>query len=1099
MKYIEKLISGIENNNIIAIDYQKDGISNLIQVIPIKVFIHNQKEYLLAEETRTQSIKTYLLSNVEKIELTSLKYDKVYKNPLNYINKAFFKNTINIVNNSRDIQLRSIKDANRFRNIVDYMLESIRSEKINDIKFYDDSKEIFRLDPKTIIKLIKKEYLEASLPNDFKYTYSLWDRKIKKTPELAIYIGYPNLRKGNIIFPILYFKCKYNVDNNSILDVDKGYLNEQLFDEVIGLTQDEINDLVSEGLNLEEISSFLNGNIEDYHILDIAYIFLNRDVQSLKSVIRDIKSIENESIHNISKPLFQLFSCEATSTNESLDCNSFMVVESNEAQEKAVRMSQSNNITVVQGPPGTGKTQTIINIIITNLILGKKTIVTSTNNKAVDNVFEKLNNLNLPKFYLRFGNKNVREELIEQFDIIIEELKKIKTDNKDRIEDIFSMNEELIIKDQKSRGIYNDLIEKYEEYIELNNKLIEIQNNLGIEFKKIMLRGRGIPSEELYNDKDSSDILNIMSSLDKLFINTISKQNGKWSLLERFFGLFVNKEKRFLNKMKVDYQNLINTDDPINSIDDLLYIISLNIDKFRYAFTKKFFDETKMKIENININEIKVEIENVKKERIDYARQLVLNKIILNLESTDLDEIDINTTKIKKYKELTDIFPVVLCTNLSVPNSIVEGFKFDVGIIDEASQCDIPASIPTIKRSESLLVIGDDQQLNPITKIDSRLDDYNLEKYEVSRSIRYRDNSIFDAFKKISKDFSFLDRHYRSKKTIIEFSNKKFYDNKLKIMRDSEDSENIKLVNVLGRTEYSRIGSKSAYNRIEIKAIMECLYNLRRDNYLGSIGIITPFRSQKDFIEEAINSMEDKFYSNIDVGTVHTFQGHEKDLIIFSSVVSRGSKNGSVMWLNKMEKLLNVAITRARDYFILICDERRMLETEGILKELVEYINSIGTYTKYEPTSIFDTLKLRNYCYEDKLNIKNLLNPYEEKMYVLLKDIIKNRNDLNIHTKTRVADVVNIDKYKNFNNEKFGYGLRSHFDFVILKNENGLWPLCAIELDGKTHSNDGRTVYRDGLKDLICEDMNLKLIRVKTDDFTNFESNIRLKIQEILY
>lgn len=91
MKYIEKLISGIENNNIIAIDYQKDGISNLIQVIPIKVFIHNQKEYLLAEETRTQSIKTYLLSNVEKIELTSLKYDKVYKNPLNYINKAFFK------------------------------------------------------------------------------------------------------------------------------------------------------------------------------------------------------------------------------------------------------------------------------------------------------------------------------------------------------------------------------------------------------------------------------------------------------------------------------------------------------------------------------------------------------------------------------------------------------------------------------------------------------------------------------------------------------------------------------------------------------------------------------------------------------------------------------------------------------------------------------------------------------------------------------------------------------------------------------------------------------------------------------------------------
>lgn len=57
--------------------------------------------------------------------------------------------------------------------------------------------------------------------------------------------------------------------------------------------------------------------------------------------------------------LYFNFSHVKLSTNESLDCNSFMVVESNEAQEKAVRMSQSNNITVVQGPPGTGKTQTI--------------------------------------------------------------------------------------------------------------------------------------------------------------------------------------------------------------------------------------------------------------------------------------------------------------------------------------------------------------------------------------------------------------------------------------------------------------------------------------------------------------------------------------------------------------------------------------------------------------------------------------------------------------------------------------------------------------------------------------------------------------------
>ena len=65
-------------------------------------------------------------------------------------------------------------------------------------------------------------------------------------------------------------------------------------------------------------------------------------------------------------------------------------------------------------------------------------------------------------------------------------------------------------------------------------------------------------------------------------------------------------------------------------------------------------------------------------------------------------------------------------------------------------------------------------------------------------------------------------------------------------------------------------------------------------NYKGSIGIVSPFRLQANKIRELVFK-NDKLTSALNnlkfvCDTVHRFQGDERDLIIFSPVISKMSQ-----------------------------------------------------------------------------------------------------------------------------------------------------------------------------------------------------------------
>lgn len=99
----------------------------------------------------------------------------------------------------------------------------------------------------------------------------------------------------------------------------------------------------------------------------------------------------------------------------------------NETQLIAVKSAERNILTCVSGCPGSGKTHLIINVIMDYLAKGKKVIVVSKMDAAVNVIYDKLQELNIPCLALRGGKS---DEAVKMSGMILEILEnKVKFDN----------------------------------------------------------------------------------------------------------------------------------------------------------------------------------------------------------------------------------------------------------------------------------------------------------------------------------------------------------------------------------------------------------------------------------------------------------------------------------------------------------------------------------------------------------------------------------------------------------------------------------------------------------------------------------------------
>lgn len=277
----------------------------------------------------------------------------------------------------------------------------------------------------------------------------------------------------------------------------------------------------------------------------------------------------------------------------------------------------------------------------------------------------------------------------------------------------------------------------------------------------------------------------------------------------------------------------------------------------------------------------------------------------------------------------------------------------DLLIVDEAGQVLPEVAGASFALSKKALVIGDTSQIEPIWSIPHKIDLGNLlaEKVFTSADIEKEFATLIKLGKtassgsvmKIAQHASryhydqdmapgmFLYEHRRCYNEIINFCNQLIYKGKLKPMR-GEVPENsafpaLGYLHIDGVCQRDRSGSR--YNKLEAQVIAKWLVeNQQRLEKIYQqplhkiVGIITPFGAQVLEIKRAIQSLPTNI--NVDdgedmltIGTVHSLQGAERKLIIFSAVYSKHA-NGN--FIDSQPSLLNVAVSRAKDSFLVFGD-----------------------------------------------------------------------------------------------------------------------------------------------------------------------------------
>ncbi len=292
---------------------------------------------------------------------------------------------------------------------------------------------------------------------------------------------------------------------------------------------------------------------------------------------------------------------------------------------------------------------------------------------------------------------------------------------------------------------------------------------------------------------------------------------------------------------------------------------------------------------------------------------------------------------------------------------------FDLVIIDEASQCDIASSLPILQRGKKAVIVGDPKQLRHISFLSST-EQLNLKKklnlHEIPENLLdYRNTSLLDLVLESqihSNQIQSLNEHYRSQPDIIKFSNQTFYHSHLNIMTScptSEKNRNIFIHTLEGKR------NKNGANPIEANSIIEKIkLIIQHDEGLEkplcqTIGILSPFRGQVNFIQKRIEK-EFPLYiierHKILIGTPHSFQGEEKDIMFLSFTIDANTNSNVLRYLEKPD-VFNVSITRAKiEQHIYISCHKQDFKNRGLL---FRYLDQIEEERKERPIKNTSTLR----------------------------------------------------------------------------------------------------------------------------------------------
>ena len=726
----------------------------------------------------------------------------------------------------------------------------------------------------------------------------------------------------------------------------------------------------------------------------------------------------------------------------------------NLSQRVAIKNVATHQLSLIQGPPGTGKTRSILNILANLIIQGKTAAVVSSNNEAVKNVHEKMVEDGYGFLLAMLGKKENRTKFFDNQSTYPEELYAWERSPEEMLQ---------LLKD----------IEAHEttvvSLLEGQNRLSEIEFLLSEYKHEYKYFGDYLAENQIQKLRkfnffklDDQKLLELIVDLDYLEITSFGLRERIVSLFK--YGIYQFKQFEELEAILLDLQ--------------------------KNYYERKILDlkhEQRSIEENLKTNNFDDEMKQLEEKSMLYFRGYLANRF--NSQSERIKFSGEDYYKPDVFKQFILEYPIILSTTHAIAKSKDPRHKFDYLIVDEASQVELVPGIIALNTASNAIIVGDLKQLPhiPDSKVKEHIDEWNIQ-YSISEPYDYGKQSLLSAIYHLFGDEVanvMLQEHYRCHSRIIGFCNKKYYNGEL-ICHTKNRSKNPLVLLKTVKGNHMRIGEE-AVNRITNIRELE---SLRDEEFLESIdlnfeaeksfGFVAPFRGQTN---AAKNILPEDFQKD----TVHKFQGRECDVIMFSSVLDQ--KWMSKRYLNFVDEpsLINVAVSRAKEKFILVSDVDVFKQSKGEINDLIRYMEYYEDDSQLHQSKVRSIFDLMYSDYKEELERKRRNPNWKISKYdsenlgrELIERILLEKGSYKYTSEVRLKELIRDDSLLTTQEKQYARR-NSRVDFLIY-NKFDNQPVLAIEIDGyHYHENNPKQCINDALKNSIFEKYAIPLVRLATN------------------
>ncbi|MFD2334545.1 AAA domain-containing protein [Cohnella sp. GCM10020058] len=979
------------------------------------------------------------------------------------------------------------------KNLLQYYLECLKYESYYSIQLKQREFEVSQIDPHEISQV-----------------YDQYEKMRKKLEnEHSIMFGYPILRKGQgdkvSFLPLfLWNSSTFQFDRN-IFKADQLGFHQELFKSISDKRSIDAINLLKEQFAADPLA-FLQSKHNLQKLLDYSEYDIKSIIPSYVMVQVKNKSSSNYLIVD------EIQAILSDKRKPSAVLNSFLghsyALPMHDTQKEPLHIVPSNypqnvslsdiqyTVSMIKGPPGTGKTQTILNLIANQIDRQETCIIASTNNQAVNNITEKLERkgINQQFFgFVRLGSLSHNKNEVIKIQATIERIKKeIGTTISDETYISFATRSKILMKKINQLEQIEQQIMDLTSTIDQLHKLIQTLNDR-LHLNYLMTMKSDFEALSISGIRIETRLRELVDEPLQLFGNDIFRKFRSFiaGKIDVYMKQRIKKYLRSIDAPKLwEYIDISKPTHSLALCEEIVKVINLEHRLQQYTDQllqlQKHQSEQPDTLDDLYKEKNEIDLIIIRARWLRNAKPIFLNaKEMKNIENL-LDELSQDgriRTSASAFVSFVKLFPVLLISSLSARSCIPHGASIDLTIIDESSQCSIPSVFSLLQSSRRVCFFGDIHQLSHITSLEDSYSKILFDKCAPGIEhlpYCFRNISAFERAEQSclhsGKGMHLLSYHYRCIPSIASFSNQHFYRGQLRMMRQEPERRPFK-TGIFSTNVYGFVSG--TYNRQEVDEVKAIVAKLEQ-NGVTQIGIVTPFAAQKNELIKAF-----RHNSNIKVGTVHAFQGGECRAIIFSTVVSNGSTAFQINFVQNSYRLINVALTRALDYFILVGNLAEIDNAQGFLTKLSQYIYSLEARSFHRP-AIELSIEFNRIIRQESR--KALMHQGERMIFNKLQIYLGGMPFI-VFPKVPIKDVLSV----NFKLDSAlkSYYFTSHMDFVIYEKES-LQPLCSIEYDGDYHRRDSKTIENDNKKDTLCRYADFQQFRIASNAESEGWERLRL-------